>query len=140
MKTSKIAKIVSVNERNKWEHGPVFYFTMDMENWETIKLWKKKQDAFKLWDTVSYEENGEWKWKEIKEQPFVRKPFNAEANNRWAMVWMAIKLAFELVYKSEDDFQKSAILAQRIFDVAMEMYWTNNEPEKESAKDDKLPF
>ena len=139
MKTSKISKIVSVNERNKWEHGPIFYFTMDMENGETIKLWKKKQDAFKLGDTVSYEENGEWKWKEVKEQPFVRK-FNPEANNRGAMVWMAIKLAFELVYKSEDDFPTAIALANRIFDEAMSMYWTNNEPEKESAKDDKLPF
>lgn len=139
MKTSKIAKIVSVNERNKWEHGPVFYFTMDMENGDTIKLWKKKQDAFKLGDTVSYEENWEWKWKEVKENPFPKK-FNAEANNRGAMVWMAIKLAFELVYKSEDDFRTAIALANRIFEEAMNMYWTNNEQEKESAKEDKLPF
>ena len=139
MKTSKISKIVSVNERNKWEHWPVFYFTMDLENGETIKLWKKKQDAFKLGDTISYEENGEWRWKEVKEQPFVKK-FNSEATNRGAMVWMAIKLAFELVYKTEDDFQNAVVLANRIFDEAMSMYGTNNEPEKTSTNNDNLPF
>lgn len=139
MKTSKISKIVSVNERNKWEHWPVFYFTMDLENGETIKLWKKKQDAFKLGDTISYEENGEWRWKEVKEQPFAKK-FNSEANNRGAMVWMAIKLAFELVYKTEDDFQNAVVLANRIFDEAMSMYGTNNEPEKTSTNNDNLPF
>jgi len=56
------------------------------------------------------------------------------------MVWMAIKLAFELVYKSEEDFRQASYLAMRIFELAMEMYWKNEEPEKESAKDDKLPF
>jgi hypothetical protein len=45
-----------------------------------------------------------------------------------------------LVYKSEDDFRTAIALANRIFEEAMNMYWTNNEPEKESAKDDKLPF
>lgn len=144
MKTSKIKEIISVNEWTKWEHWPVFYFNMKMENGETIKLWKKKQDAFKVWDTVSYEENGEWRWKEIKEQPFVKK-YNAEANTRWAMIWMAIKLAFDKVYEWPADFDMACVLSKRIFWLAMEMYWPEEkseekEQEKESAKDDKLPF
>jgi hypothetical protein len=35
---------------------------------------------------------------------------------------MAIKLAFELVYKSEDDFRTAIALANRIFEEAMNMY------------------
>ena len=141
MKTSKILEITNVNERNKWEHWPVYYITMKLENQETITLWKKKQDAFKIGDTVSYEVVEEWKRrKEIKEQPFQKKSFS-EWQNRWAMVWMAFKLAFELVYKSEDDFQNAVALANRIFEEAMQCYWTSNADEnQESAKNDKLPF
>lgn len=140
MKTSKITEIINVNERNKWEHWPIFYITMRMENWEIITLWKKKKDAFKVWDTVSYEENWEWKWKQVIEdqRPQQKKAFG-EIQNRWAMVWMAMKLAFELVYKTEDDFQSAVVLANRIFEEAMAMYWWSNE-QQETAQNDKLPF
>lgn len=114
---------------------------MKLDNWETITLGKKKADAFKVWDQISYEvvEEGK-KWKEVKENPFQRKPFNSESNNRWAMVWMAYKLAFELVYKKEDDFQKAVLLANAIYDQAMITYGV--EPKEEEKKEEKfnLPF
>jgi hypothetical protein len=55
---------------------------------------------------------------------------------------MSYKLAFELVYKKEDDFQKAVLLANAIFDQAMITYGSEQTTtdEKESAKDDKLPF
>ena len=114
---------------------------MKLENQETITLWKKKKDAFKVWDTVSYEENWEWKWKQVIEDPKQqqRKAFS-EWQNRWAMVWMAMKLAFELVYKWEDDFQTAVVLANRIFEEAMSMYENKTETKQESAKNDDLPF
>jgi len=145
MKTAKILEIAGVNERNKWEHWPVYYITMKLDNNELITLWKKKSDAFKVWDTVSYEVVEEWKkWKEVKENPFMWwRKWDPEANNRGAMIGMAIKLAFDKVYQWEDDFQKAAYLSNRLFELAMEMYYWpigNKKPEQETAKDDKLPF
>ena len=55
------------------------------------------------------------------------------------MVWMAMKLAFELVYKSDEDFQNAIALANRIFEEAMEMCWSNKQ-QQETAKNDDLPF
>lgn len=144
MKTSKISKIVSVNERNKWEHWPVFYITMDLENNETITLWKKKKDAFKVWDSVSYEVVEEWKrWKEVKENPFQQKQAFNQQQNIWAMVGMAMKLAFEQLY-DKSNYNETLVLAKRIFEDAMRMYesyWkdTNSNQEQKEEKDD-LPF
>ena len=135
MKTSKITEIVSVEER-EWQYWKMYWHKLKLENWETIKLNKKKPDSFKVWESVSYEENWEWKWKQIiEEQPKQQqKKFNPEANNRWAMVGMSYRLAFELVYKWEDDFQKAVALAQRIFEEAMQTYNHQSDWEK------PLPF
>lgn len=122
MKTTKIKEIVSVEER-EWQYWKMYWHKLNLENWETIKLNKKKPNSFKVWDTISYEENWEWKWKQIVEDnQKSKKKFN-ESNNVWAMVWMSYRLAFEMAYKWEDDFQKTVALAQRIFDEAM---WTYN--------------
>ena len=114
MKTAKITEIIWVNEWN-WAHWLMYYFNMKMDNWETISLWKKNKDAFKLWDTVNYEDYTDDKWKqrqrEVKENNFKPRAYNPEANNRGAMVWLAIKTAFEHSYKKEDDFQKTIFLA-----------------------------
>ena len=102
MKTSTVKEITKVNKWDKWEHWPVYYISMKLDNNEVIKLGKKSEDAFKVWDTVNYEvvEEGK-KWKEVKENPF--RPM-AQANNQCsksAQVWMAIKVAFDLVYKEK---------------------------------------
>ena len=119
---AKITEIVWVNERNKWEHWPIFYITMKMDNNELITLWKKNKEAFKVWDEVNYEVVEEWrKRREIKE--FQKKPFNQEKQNIWAMVWMALKLAVENYYdKEKENFQETIAFAYRLLDEAMEMY------------------
>lgn len=123
MKKSKVLEIIAINEWLKWEHGPVYYIQMKMENWETITLWKKSKDAFKVWDEITYQENWEWKRKEIKENPFQRKSFNQEKQNLWAMIWMAYKLAFEVFYsKEEKNFADTVKLANAIVDEAMKTY------------------
>ena len=81
---------------------------MELDNGENIKLNKKKNNSFKVWDTVNYEENGEWKWKEVKEDAPKKPQWNQESQNRGAMVGMCIKLAFEKLYQWEDDFQKES--------------------------------
>ena len=101
MKESKVTEIIWVNEW-KWDHWVVYYIKMKLENWETINLWKKTKDAFKVWDTVKYETVEEWKkWKEVKENPFKAQ---ANCNNncsKSAQVGMAIKVAFDLVYEKK---------------------------------------
>lgn len=144
MKTWKITEITKVNKWDKWEHWPIYYISMKLDNGEVITLWKKKEDAFKVGDTVNYEvvEEGK-KWKEVKENPFKPKAYNSEWNNRGAMVWMAYKLAFELVYKKEDDFQKTVALANRIYEEAMATYNAGEKSDsklEESADNDSLPF
>ena len=133
MKTAKIKEIVWINERNKWEHWPIYYITMKMDNEELITLWKKNKEAFKVWDEVSYEVVEEWrKRKEIKENTFQKKPFSQEAQNRGAMVWMSYKLAFEIYYdKEKENFQETVALANRIFEEAMSTY--NSKDEKITA-------
>lgn len=142
----KTAKITEIWKFRKWEwpHGDVFYIPLTLDNWETITLWKKKEDAFKVGDTVNYEvvEEGK-KWKEVKENPFKPKAYNSEWSNRGAMVWMAYKLAFELVYKKEDDFQKTVALANRIYEEAMATYNAGEKSDsklEETAEYDNLPF
>lgn len=131
MKKSKVLEIIAINEWLKWEHWPVYYIQMKMENWETITLWKKSKDAFKVWDEITYQENWEWKRKEIKENPFQRRSFNQEKQNLWAMIWMAYKLAFEVFYsKEEKNFADTIKLANAIVDEAMKTY---QEHEKNSA-------
>ena len=126
---AKIKDIVGINERNKWEHGPVYYFTMKMDNDELITLWKKSKESFKVWDEVNYEvvEEGR-KRREIKEAWFMRRNFNQEKQNLWAMIWMSYKLAFEVYYsKEEKNFNETIQFANAIVKEAMKTY---NENEK----------
>lgn len=125
--TSKVESVLNTREWS-WPNGAVFYIQMKLENWETITLGKKDKSAFKAGDEVRYEvvEPGK-KWKEVKEMPqFVRRPNNSD-NNKWAMIGMAIKTAFELVYKDEKDFDKAKDLAKQILLLALEMHGENKE-------------
>ena len=146
MKTAKITEITKVNEW-KWPNGTIFYINMKLDNNEEISLWKKSKDAFKVWDTVSYEmveENGKTKYKEVKENNFRPRPaYNPEANNKSATIWMAMKIAFEVLY-DKTNYQETIQLATRIFEDAMAMYenyWKKPESKVEDNNDDiELPF
>lgn len=143
MKQAKITEITKVNEWD-WPHWKLYYINMKLDNGETISLGKKKPDAFKVWDSVCYEDytdaKGATKQREVKDEQPIRKSFNSDGNNKGAVVWMALKIAFECYYdKKAENFNETVALAQRIVDVAMEMMGTTEEP-KESAKEDALPF
>ena len=144
MKTAKITEITKVNEW-KWPNGTIFYINMKLDNNEEISLWKKSKDAFKVWDTVNYEmieENGKTKYKEVKENNFRPRPtYNPEATNKGAMVWMAMKLAFEQLY-DKTNYNEVIQLATRIFEDAMsiyESYW-KTENKSDENEDQNLPF
>ena len=126
MKTSTVKEITKVNEWD-WPHGKVFYINMKMENWDTISLGKKTEDAFKVGDSISWEDYSDAKWaikqREVKENPF--RPMaqaNNQANCKSAKIWMAIKVAFDLVYKDKwlDEAKK---LTKEILLFATELEW-----------------
>jgi hypothetical protein len=129
MKTSTVKEITKVNEWD-WPHGKVFYINMKMENWDTISLGKKTEDAFKVGDSISWEDYSDASWKikqrEVKENPF-RPQANNQANCKAAKIWMAIKVAFDLVYKDKwlDEAKK---LTKEILLFATELEWESDSP------------
>lgn len=146
MKTAKIEKIMEVKERT-WDYWTTYYISLKMDNWDMITLGKKSKDAFKEWDTVSYESyQKDWKikYKEVKENNFRPKPtYNPEATNKGAMVWMAMKLAFEQLY-DKTNYNEVIQLATRIFEDAMEIYENYGKKSEskieDSTENDDLPF
>lgn len=142
MKTAKVTEITKVNEWS-WPNGTIYYINMKLDNNETISLGKKKSDAFKVWDTVNYEtveENGKTKYKEVKENPYTRRTVTSDSSNKGAVIWMALKIAFEVMYdKKTQNFTETVALAQRIVDVAQDMMNEDTTEEKTEEKFD-LPF
>ena len=146
MKTAKITEITKVNEW-KWPNGTIFYINMKLDNNEEISLWKKSKDAFKVWDTVNYEmveENGKTKYKEVKQSNFQpRAAYNPEANNKSATIWMAMKIAFEVLY-DKTNYNETIELATRIFEDAMSMYENYGKKSESKVEDNNdemdLPF
>lgn len=142
MKTAKIVKL-SIKEWD-WQYWKMYSHVMELDNGENIKLNKKKDNSFKVGDTVNYEENGEWKWKEVKEEKKFTPRWASNDNNVGAMIWMAMKLAFEHLY-DKTNYEETYELWVRIFEDSMyllENYWKNKSESKieDSTDNDDLPF
>ena len=144
MKTAKILKLTI--DSWDWQYGKMYSHKMELDNWETIKLNKKKDNQFKVWDTVSYEENWDWKRKEVKEEKTFqpKSTYNQAEQNKWAMLWLAIKVAFEHLY-DKSNYNETITLATRIFEDSMallENYWKDKPESKieDSTENDDLPF
>ena len=143
MKTAKIKKVTI----ESWDsqYGKMYSHKMELDNWETIKINKKKDNSFKAGDSISYEENWDGKWKEVKEENNFKAKSNSDTNI-WAMIGMSFKLAFEHLY-DKSNYNETYNLAVRIFEDAMNLFnnygrnnWTTDtKPESESENDD-LPF
>ena len=109
MKTSTIKEIWTATKWD-WPHWAIYY------------IGKQKEDAFKVWDTINYEVVEEWKkWKEVKENPF-KWWANNQANSKAAKIWMAIKVAFDLVYKDKW-LDAAKDLTKQILLFATELEW-----------------
>jgi hypothetical protein len=117
MKQSKITQILKTNE---WEskYGKMYSITLKLENWETITLNKKKQDAFKLWDNVKYEEIEAWK---KRKEIIDKKPESNQGNPRSYFTSVAFQIAFQN-YSWEDSYQFCSNLARRIFSDMLDNY------------------
>lgn len=91
MKTSKILEITKTKLR-EGANGKLYYITLRLENGDYITLWKKREDAFKVWQVVKYEEVEKGKkWKEVKEKSFAQDP-------KSAIVLTAFQVAFSAKY------------------------------------------
>lgn len=69
--TSTIKEILNVKEWNNANTGKtVYYFRMMLENWDRVSFGKTSNDAFKVWDTVTYtfykNDKGEEEAKEVR--------------------------------------------------------------------------
>jgi len=139
MKTWKITKLVSVNEFN-WDHWTTYYIKMELDNWDTISLWKKNKDAFKVWDEVKYEEyqNSKWftAWKEVRENNWYRK-----SDNRQSQEWYFTSIAFQIWFQGfnplddNENFQARVLASRRIFSEMMDNY--SNPDTKENGNTDQ---
>ena len=141
MKTAKVLKVTI--DSWDWQYGKMYSHKLELDNWETIKLNKKKDNQFKVGDTVNYEENGDWKRKEVKEEKTFqpKSTYNQAEQNKWAMLWLAIKVAFEHLY-DKTNYNETITLATRIFEDAMaiyENYW-KAENKSDENEDQNLPF
>lgn len=93
MKTSKILEITKTKLR-EGANGKLYYITLRSENGEYITLWKKREDAFKVWQLVKYEEIEKWKkWKEVKEKSFAQDPKSAIVLTAFQVAFSAKHLA-----------------------------------------------
>ena len=133
MKQSKITQILKTNE---WEskYGKMYSITLKLENWETITLNKKKQNAFKLWDNVKYEEIEAWK---KRKEIIDKKPESNQGNPRSYFTSVAFQIAFQN-YSWEDSYQFCSTLARRIYSDMMDNY-ENKQPEEEKVEEAKTP-
>ena len=143
MKTAKINKVTI--DSWDWQYGKMYSHHLELDNWETIKLNKKKDNSFKVGDTVSYEENWDGKWKEVKEENNFKAKSNSDTNI-WAMIGMSFKLAFEHLY-DKSNYNETYNLAVRIFEDAMHLFENYGKGKTEITEstsewetNDDLPF
>lgn len=141
MKTSTVKEIIATNEY-KNDFWTTYYIKMKLENWETITLWKKNKDAFKVWDTVNYEDYVDAKWytkqREVKEN---KKP-EYKQDQRWYFTSIAFQIWFAN-YKKDEDYQNCVYLSKRILADMLDNYENKTdtiESPKQEEKEDDLPF
>ena len=133
--TAKVQQIEKTTEW-EWKFGKMYSIYLKMDNWESIKLNKKKKDSFKIWDTISYEVVKPWEqWKEIQQD----KP--RKANNWQSQEWYFTSIAFQIWFQGfnplddNENFQARVLASRRIFSEMMDNY--SNPDVKENGNTDK---
>lgn len=151
MKESKILEITKTKEREN-EHRKLFYITLRLENGEYITLWKKKKDAFKVWQEIKYEEVEKGKkWKEVKENWWNGK------NQKVDIVTSAFQIAFGATNLANTYSDRLSFADKLISEMESRINGTNTKPQKrkeveemtsdqeleaqqEGLMEDELPF
>lgn len=126
--TTKILEIVKTKER-EWKFWKMYSITLHCENGEYPIFNKRKADAFKVGDEITYEviEPGK-KWEEVSWKKSYK--WNSQSQE-WYFTSIAFQIWFEKAYKGEWDFQAAVYLSRRIF---AEMVDNLNNPEQKEDK------
>lgn len=148
--TTTVKEVVKTKEW-EWKFWKMYAITLHCENWEYPILNKTKADAFKVWDTVTYEVVEPWKkWKEVTEKS--KKSGSYQQSQEWYFTSIAFQIWFQGFNPLDDneDFQARVLASRRIFSEMMDNYSNpdvkengntdqNTESPKADEKDD-LPF
>lgn len=102
MKTSKILEILSVKIREQ-KNVKLYYYSLKLENGETISLGKKKENAFSVGQEISYTESVDANGKKKRSEP--KKSYGGGwiSNKQIAAIGAAI-----LTAGGKSDFKTSA--------------------------------
>ena len=154
--TTTIKEIVKTKEW-EWKFWKMYAITLHCENGEYPILNKTKPDAFKVWDSVTYEVIEPWKkWKEITEKSWsYSKKWNYQSQE-WYFTSIAFQIAFQWfdALNEDEKFSDRVYIAKRIFSEMVDnlkdtQTEEKSEPktpgevlkEKAKAKDDEdIPF
>lgn len=127
MITGKVKNILWVKERTGWANGSVFYFSMEMEDWSKVNIWKKSETAIKVWDELKYDivstdEYGVNKIKEVKEE--FKKSQSYSKNYEADFVSFAMSYAKDLVIWGKVDIKDLTTEANEIYNWMLLQYKT----------------
>lgn len=115
-KKSKVHKILSVNPYN-WPSGLIYYFTLNMENWDTWSIGKKNQEAIKEWQELEYTteiKNGKNVFVEYKPNNF-SKSWSYQRDHNKDAVWFAMAYAKDLVVAGKCDISQITDTAEKLY-------------------------
>ena len=134
----------------------MYSITLKCENWEYPVLNKTKADAFKVWDTVSYEVIEPWKkWKEITEKSWSYSKKWSYQSQEWYFTSIAFQIAFQWfdALNENEKFSDRVYIAKRIFSEMIDnlkdtpseektdtIESPNSKKEEENKEENDLPF
>ena len=153
--TTTIKEIVKTKEW-EWKFWKMYAITLHCENGEYPILNKTKADAFKVWDTVTYEVIEPWKkWKEITEKSWsYSKKWNYQSQE-WYFTSIAFQIAFQWfdALNENEKFADRVYIAKRIFSEMVDnlkdtpseektdtIESPNSKKQEESKEENDLPF
>lgn len=94
MKTSKIAEIISCRSF-EWQYGISWAYKLRMENGDKWEIVKKKENALKVWDELTYELIDGQYWPQFKVQkPAYNRGWNSD---KALLITSAMQSAVSLV-------------------------------------------
>lgn len=102
MKTSKIMFVHSIKPR-EWPNWKLFFYDLEMENWDRGNIGKKTDNAFQPWQELNYEIEAdpklEWKFRIKEEKKEFKKSF-PQKNYNSEYIITSLKCATDIVLPS----------------------------------------
>ena len=129
MKTSTITEVKWVKKRQKEWQDPVWFYSLAMENWDLINIWKKTENYFQLNAEVKYEdwekdEYGIIKTKEVKEQTWWFKP-SYQRNPKVDFISFAMSYTKDLIVWWKADYKDLEKTFTEVYTIMIATYELN---------------